>query len=86
VNATDKAPDVVVIAVIVGAPGTCATKTLVSVGGVNVRADTFVAASAIVPPFNSIGDAATIPSASISFASVATVYRNNKFAVPLPET
>ena len=48
--------------------------------------DKFVAASAIVPLFSSIGDAATIPSISISLASVATVYLNNKADVPLPDT
>ncbi len=73
VNATESAPLEVLIELIVGAPGTCATNTLVIVGGVNVRAETFVAASAIVPEFNSIGDAATMPSVSISAASVATV-------------
>jgi hypothetical protein len=73
VNATESVPLVALIDEIVGAPGTCATKTLVIVGGVNVRAEVFVAASAIVPPFNSIGDIATMPSVSISAASVATV-------------
>jgi hypothetical protein len=71
---------------IVGALGTCATKTLVIVGGLNVVADVFEAASANVPPFRSMGDMATIPSASMSLASVATVYLKSKNAVPLPET
>ena len=86
VKAIESAPLEVVIAVMVGAPGTCATKTLVIVGGVNVRVEAFVAASAIVPEFKSIGEADTMPSVSISFASVATVYLNTRAVVPLPET
>jgi hypothetical protein len=86
VKATERAPLEVAIEFIVGAPGTCATKTLVMVGGVNVLEEVFVAASAMVPPFNSIGDVATIPSVSMSFASVATVYLNKRAEVPLPDT
>ena len=86
VNATERAPLEVAIEFIVGAPGTCATKTLVIVGGVNVRAEVFEAASAIVPLFNSIGDIATMPSVSMSLASAATVYLNKRAVDPLPET
>ena len=86
VNATESVPLVALTEEMVGVPGTCATKTLVIVGGVNVRVEMFVATSAIVPPFSSIGDVATMPSASISAASVAIVYLNKRAVVPLPET
>ena len=65
--------EAVVIAVIVGAPGNCATKTLVKVGAVNVLTATLVAGSAMDPPFKSIVVATAIPSVSISLISVGTV-------------
>jgi hypothetical protein len=85
VKATDKAPLLVVIEVIVGAPGGWATTTPVRDDGVKVNVDVFAAPSPIVPEFKSIVVATAIPSASTSLWSLATVYLKTRALVPEPE-
>src|SRR5438034_713816 len=60
------------------------TSTAVVSCAVKVSAALLPAASLIVPPFDTIGDVAAIPSLSASPAW--TVWRNTSALVPLPET
>ena len=67
VKATESVPLLVVIDVMVGAAGVCATRTDVSVGAVKVRGErALVARSAIVPLLRSRVVETAMPSASIS--------------------
>jgi hypothetical protein len=73
VKATESVPLLVVIDVIVGAAGVCATSTEVSMGAVNVSGErALVARSAMAPPFRSKVVDTAMPSVSISLEEVCT--------------
>jgi len=75
VKATESAPLLGVIEVIVGAAGVCATRTEVRVGAVKVNGESaFVARSAIAPLLRSRVVDTAMPSVSTSPLAVATVY------------
>src|SRR5437868_3359569 len=63
--------------------GVVSTSTALVSGAVKASAALLPAASLIVPPFNPIGEIATMP--SVSFSPDWTRYRNTSVLVPVPE-
>jgi hypothetical protein len=86
VKATESVPLLVVIDVIVGAAGVCATRTEVRVGALKVRLEMeFVARSRIVPELRSKVVETAMPSVSISLEEVCTAYVNVSVLLLLPD-